>query len=172
MLDCLGEIIEHPSNVFAILGKSLPNVVGYFTTFIMTKILAGLPMILLRTGALLRLIFLKLCFREKCLTQAELDEIYHCGKFATLWYGWEVRFTIDVKYFLPCRMNFYVHLYTFSFCRINCSKRKVPKSPLSDSCLFHVFLYLSHHLPSGDTLLPWCMAYLQKANTCCLPTYI
>lgn len=52
ILDSLGEIVEHPSNILAILGKSLPNVVGYFATFIMTKILAGLPLILLRSGSL------------------------------------------------------------------------------------------------------------------------
>lgn len=54
ILDSLGEIIEHPSNILAILGKSLPNVVGYFATFVMTKMLAGLPMILLRLPALAR----------------------------------------------------------------------------------------------------------------------
>jgi hypothetical protein len=54
ILDSLGEIIEHPSSILAILGKSLPNVVGFFATFIMTKILAGLPLILLRSGALVR----------------------------------------------------------------------------------------------------------------------
>ena len=59
---------------------------GYFLTFIMTKILAGLPLILLRGGALMRMIFLKMCFREKYLTQAELDEVY---KPQMLWYGWE-----------------------------------------------------------------------------------
>ena len=52
ILDSLGEIVEHPSSILAILGKSLPNVVGYFVTFIVTKILAGLPLILLRSGAL------------------------------------------------------------------------------------------------------------------------
>ena len=52
ILDSLGEIVEHPTSILAILGKSLPNVVGYFVTFIMTKILAGLPLILLRSGAL------------------------------------------------------------------------------------------------------------------------
>ena len=52
ILDSLGETVEHPTSILAILGKSLPNVVGYFVTFIMTKILAGLPLILLRSGAL------------------------------------------------------------------------------------------------------------------------
>ena len=89
ILDSLGEIVEHPSNILAILGKSLPNVVGYFATFIMTKILAGLPMILLRIGPLLRMIFIKLCFREKFLTAAEFQEAYYPEKYSQLWYGWE-----------------------------------------------------------------------------------
>eukprot|EP00581_Thalassiosira_minuscula_P017487 CAMPEP_0183711430 /NCGR_PEP_ID=MMETSP0737-20130205/6933_1 /TAXON_ID=385413 /ORGANISM="Thalassiosira miniscula, Strain CCMP1093" /LENGTH=1006 /DNA_ID=CAMNT_0025939935 /DNA_START=103 /DNA_END=3123 /DNA_ORIENTATION=+ len=89
ILDSLGEIIEHPSNILAILGKSLPNVVGYFATFIMTKILAGLPTILLRFPALLRMLFIKICFREKYLTQAEIDESYYPRKYAHIWYGWE-----------------------------------------------------------------------------------
>jgi hypothetical protein len=82
ILDSLGEIVEHPGNMLAILGKSLPNVVGYFATFIMTKILAGLPLILLRFGPLIRLIFIKLCFREKYMTQAELDEAYYPQMFS------------------------------------------------------------------------------------------
>lgn len=82
ILDSLGEIVEHPSNILAILGKSLPNVVGYFATFIMTKILAGLPMIMLRFGPLARMIFIKLCFREKYLTEAEIQEAYYPQRFA------------------------------------------------------------------------------------------
>eukprot|EP00986_Skeletonema_menzelii_P004681 scaffold1625_cov144-Skeletonema_menzelii.AAC.10 len=89
ILDSLNEIIEHPTNILAILGKSLPNVVGYFATFVMTKLLVGLPMILMRFGPLLRMVFIKLCFREKYLTEKELHEVYHPEKFAQLWYGWE-----------------------------------------------------------------------------------
>ena len=82
ILDSLGEIVEHPGNMLAILGKSLPNVVGYFATFIMTKILAGLPLILLRFGPLIWLVFIKLCFREKYMTQAEIDEAYYPQMFS------------------------------------------------------------------------------------------
>eukprot|EP00985_Skeletonema_marinoi_P023778 scaffold16004_cov202-Skeletonema_marinoi.AAC.2 len=39
ILDSLNEIIEHPTNILAILGKSLPNVVGYFATCISPIIL-------------------------------------------------------------------------------------------------------------------------------------
>ena len=34
ILESLGEILEHPSNILAILGKSLPNVVGYFGEYL------------------------------------------------------------------------------------------------------------------------------------------
>lgn len=81
--------MEHPSNILAILGKSLPNVVGYFITFIMTKILAGLPMILLRIGPLCRMVFIKLFFHEKYLTQKEINDAYYPEKYSQLWYGWE-----------------------------------------------------------------------------------
>jgi hypothetical protein len=89
ILDSLNEIIEHPTNILAILGKSLPNVVGYFATFIMTKLLVGLPMIMMRVGPLFRMLFIKTCFREKYLTEKELYEVHHPEKYAQLWYGWE-----------------------------------------------------------------------------------
>lgn len=89
ILESLNEIIEHPTNMLAILGKSLPNVVGYFATFVMTKLLVGLPMIMMRIGPLTRMLFIKTCFREKYLTEKELDEMHHPQKFSQLWYGWE-----------------------------------------------------------------------------------
>ncbi|KAL7507303.1 hypothetical protein ACHAXN_004517 [Cyclotella atomus] len=89
ILDSLSDIVEHPSNILAILGKSLPNVVGYFATFIMTKILAGLPLILLRSGALIRAMFIRLCFREKYLTQSELEEARYPDQLYQIRYGFE-----------------------------------------------------------------------------------
>jgi len=89
ILDSLNEIIEHPTNILAILGKSLPNVVGYFATFVMTKLLVGLPMILMRFGPLARMLFIKTCFREKYLTEKELYEVHYPEKYSQLWYGWE-----------------------------------------------------------------------------------
>jgi hypothetical protein len=100
ILDSLGEIVEHPGNMLAILGKSLPNVVGYFATFIMTKILAGLPLILLRLGPLIRLVFIKLCFREKYMTQAEIAEAYYPQMFS------------QVKYNI-CHVNCHALLFSF-----------------------------------------------------------
>eukprot|EP00550_Attheya_septentrionalis_P009222 CAMPEP_0198291930 /NCGR_PEP_ID=MMETSP1449-20131203/9268_1 /TAXON_ID=420275 /ORGANISM="Attheya septentrionalis, Strain CCMP2084" /LENGTH=1076 /DNA_ID=CAMNT_0043990617 /DNA_START=67 /DNA_END=3297 /DNA_ORIENTATION=- len=82
----LADILDHPSNVLEILGRSLPTVVGYFIALLSTKILAGLPMVILRFGALGRMLFLKTFFREAKLTQQELDEVYRPEQ---LLYGWE-----------------------------------------------------------------------------------
>lgn len=76
MWTALSTILDHPSSVFEILGRSLPTMVGFFVTLIMTKTLAGLPMIMLRLGALLRKVFLRAIFRQRFLTQRELDEVY------------------------------------------------------------------------------------------------
>jgi len=82
----LYEILDHPGNALAILAASLPTVVGYFVSLLMTKTLAGLPIVLLRLDALIRWCLFKLCFREKKLTQRELDNIEKPGM---LQYGWE-----------------------------------------------------------------------------------
>eukprot|EP00592_Proboscia_alata_P001420 CAMPEP_0194382168 /NCGR_PEP_ID=MMETSP0174-20130528/58524_1 /TAXON_ID=216777 /ORGANISM="Proboscia alata, Strain PI-D3" /LENGTH=843 /DNA_ID=CAMNT_0039167247 /DNA_START=724 /DNA_END=3255 /DNA_ORIENTATION=+ len=81
----LQDMIDHPSCVFYLLGENLPKVGGYFISLVVTKILAGLPMVLLRFGALLRMIFLRMCFRKKTLTQAEIDEVFKQQFFL---YGW------------------------------------------------------------------------------------
>jgi hypothetical protein len=83
----LQQILEHPYNALIILGQELPTVAGYFISLLLTKILAGLPMVLLRGGALSRMVFLKIFFREKNLTQRELDEVY---RELPIMYGWEV----------------------------------------------------------------------------------
>jgi len=50
--------------------------VGYFMSLLITKILAGLPMVILRSGALSRMFLLRSCFSRAKLTQRELDEVY------------------------------------------------------------------------------------------------
>jgi len=72
----LSQVVDHPGKILDILGKCFPTVVGYFVTFLMTKTLAGLPIVMMRFVALVRMLFLKLCFRQKFLTQRELDEVY------------------------------------------------------------------------------------------------
>ena len=80
------EILDHPSSVFETLGNTLPTVVGYFISLLITKILAGLPMVILRVGALSRFLFLRLLYKEKYLTQRELNEVY---RVQPLNYGWD-----------------------------------------------------------------------------------
>lgn len=84
--DSLADIINHPSAALWILGKSLPMVVGYFISLLVTKILAGLPIILLRIGELFRRLIIKCFFRESEMSPRELNELY---RRQMLWYGWE-----------------------------------------------------------------------------------
>ena len=82
----LAQIIDHPSSLLTLLGESLPSMVGYFVALLVTKILAGLPMIFLRFGALSRMLFLRALAREPFLTQRELDAVY---RLENIQYGWE-----------------------------------------------------------------------------------
>lgn len=83
----LADILERPSNVLELLGESLPTVNGYFVSLLVTKILAGLPIVFLRVGALGRMVFLRVFFSNKKLTQRELDAVYRPDN---VMYGWEV----------------------------------------------------------------------------------
>lgn len=60
--------------------------VGYFVALLVTKTLAGLPMIFLRIGALSRMLFLRMASNSSKLTQRELDAIY---RQENVQYGWE-----------------------------------------------------------------------------------
>lgn len=82
----LSDIIDEPAALLEILGESIPMMVGYFMSFLITKVLAGLPMLILRGGALSRMLLLRSCFSKSKLTQRELDEIY---RRETIYYGWE-----------------------------------------------------------------------------------
>lgn len=79
--------MDHPTFILSILGKSLPNVVGYFISLLVTMTLAGLPMILLRGGALIRFLLLKSWFREKDLTRREIEVEFYGAQ--VIMYGWE-----------------------------------------------------------------------------------
>jgi hypothetical protein len=72
----LAEILDHPSSILQLLGESLPFMVGYFVALLVTKILAGLPMVFLRIGALSKILIRRTVSRPAKLTQRELDEIY------------------------------------------------------------------------------------------------
>jgi len=69
-----------------ILGQTVPTVVGYFIALLITKILVGLPFIMLRFDALFRLMCIKLCCKREMMTRRELDEVKRKQMF---WYGWE-----------------------------------------------------------------------------------
>lgn len=60
--------------------------VGYFISLLITKILAGLPIIVLRVGALSRMMFLRAIYTKDKLTQREMDGIF---RRENLLYGWE-----------------------------------------------------------------------------------
>jgi Calcium-dependent channel, 7TM region, putative phosphate len=86
ILRSLAEILNHPSYLLKLLGQSLPTMVGYFVALLVTKILAGLPMIFLRFGALTRMLLLRTLSDENKLTQRELDAVY---RLENVQYGWE-----------------------------------------------------------------------------------
>ena len=60
--------------------------VGFFVSLLMTKTLAGLPIIMLRIPSLMRKMFVRLVFRQKFLTEREIDEV---NKRETLQSGME-----------------------------------------------------------------------------------
>ena len=70
------QIIARPSAALEILGNTLPAVVGYFITLIVTKMLAGLPIVILRPYALFRFLFLRMIQTKKYMTQRELNKVY------------------------------------------------------------------------------------------------
>ena len=80
------DIIQRPSAGLEILGNSLPRMVGYFISLLVTKILGGLPMVILRIGPLIKYLLLRLMYRTKYLTQRELDKVY-CVE--PIYYGYE-----------------------------------------------------------------------------------
>lgn len=74
VLDTLAEILDHPSNVFALLGSSVPAVVGYFIMFILTKTFAVLPFILLRVPSLLHRVGSLFCCRDAFKTKRDVQK--------------------------------------------------------------------------------------------------
>ena len=82
----LGIIIDHPQKLLVILGDTLPKLAGYFISILITKTLAGLPMVLLRVGALSRVMLLRSCVNKKRLTHRELKKL---SRKQPIHYGWE-----------------------------------------------------------------------------------
>ena len=86
ILKSLADILDRPSLIFQLLGKSLPTMAGYFIALLVTKTLAGLPMVFLRFGALSRMLFLRMITSQAKMTQRELDAMY---RLENVQYGWE-----------------------------------------------------------------------------------
>ena len=86
IIKSLADILDHPSNILGLLGESLPTMVGYFVALLVTKIMAGLPMVFLRFGALFRMLILRLLSSKDKVTQRELDWVY---RLENVQYGWE-----------------------------------------------------------------------------------
>lgn len=101
LLKSLADILDHPGSLFKLLGGSLPMMVGYFVAILVTKTLAGLPMLFLRVGALSRMLFLRLVSSEAKLTQRELDAVY---RQENVQYGWE----------FPTQLLVVVIVYTYA----------------------------------------------------------
>ena len=132
----LAEIIDHPQQLLLILGETLPKLAGYFISLLITKTLAGLPMVLLRIGALSRMMFLRSCFNKRRLTQRELNEVY---RKQPILYGWEVRFLL-IFYNLH-DVNVGGHISPLFFL--------VPNTIPRYYHLLYICMHYSHDSPSG-----------------------
>jgi len=73
ILDTLSDILDHPRNVFTLLGTSVPAVVGYFVMFILTKLLAALPLTLLQILPIMNHLTDIMCCRANIKVQREHD---------------------------------------------------------------------------------------------------
>eukprot|EP00535_Pseudo-nitzschia_heimii_P001597 CAMPEP_0197185942 /NCGR_PEP_ID=MMETSP1423-20130617/12922_1 /TAXON_ID=476441 /ORGANISM="Pseudo-nitzschia heimii, Strain UNC1101" /LENGTH=866 /DNA_ID=CAMNT_0042637123 /DNA_START=119 /DNA_END=2716 /DNA_ORIENTATION=- len=81
----LADIIDHPTSILSLLGESMPFMVGYFVSLLVTKVLVGLPTIFLRFGALSKMCLRRMLSSPSKLTQRELDEMYSPENVL---YGW------------------------------------------------------------------------------------
>lgn len=79
--------LKSKSNATYSLFLCRSGMAGYFVALLVTKIMAGLPMIFLRFGALSRMLFLRCMSSEPKLTQRELDSVY---RLENVQYGWEI----------------------------------------------------------------------------------
>ena len=82
----LFHIVSDPRSLVDILGESLPGVSLYFTSIIIVKIFASLPVELLRIWPLFNILCVKSCMNKKKCTRRDL----RTGVFADppLLYGW------------------------------------------------------------------------------------
>jgi len=165
-------------------GKSLPTVVGYFVALLVTKILAGLPMVLLRSGKysfLFQRIFpvkcwvfvlitseflvytpkgalVRLIFLRTIFTKKFLSqrEIDEVYRPQYLLYGWEVSYDyIFPTYFVVGNSFLKIKIYIIF---------AVSYAAISYCYLFYLYMHISSNSSSRCNLLWLCIHSLQKAN--------
>ena len=69
VFNSIANIISSPTSIVYLLGASLPTVSVFFINFVITKLLGGIPSLVLRLGPLIIFKIYKLLFKEKQLTQ-------------------------------------------------------------------------------------------------------
>ena len=156
----LADIIDHPTSILGLLGESMPFMVGYFVSLLVTKVLVGLPAVFLRFGALSKMCLRRMLSSTSKLTQRERDEMYSPEN-------------VLVSFFMD-----YIDLLmlSFSVCTniffVNEVWMGVPRTDIRH----HGCLYLCSYMSSDPTIrgfLLWVLSNcLQKANLICVPTCI
>ena len=86
IMTALHQILDSPSNIFSILGATIPSFSIYFANVIIVKTFTVVPLELLRVWALIQILTLKMCLDKKKCTWREL----RTGSFSDppLLYGW------------------------------------------------------------------------------------
>lgn len=156
----LADIIDHPTSILGLLGESMPFMVGYFVSLLVTKVLVGLPAVFLRFGALSKMCLRRMLSSPSKLTQRELDEMYSPENVL-------VSFFID---YIRLSILLFSEFSNFSF--VNEVWMGVP---CTDFC-YHGCLYLCSYMSSDPTiwnsLLRVLSNCLQKANIICVSACI
>jgi hypothetical protein len=145
--ESVADILDHPGNILEILGRSLPKVVGYFISLLITKILAGLPIIVLRVGALSRMLLLRGLFSQDKVTQREMDFVY---RKENLLYGWEY----------PSQLLVIVICFTYA-CKSFATTLYEIESPTNSLLFFQVFVRSS--CPSAPSTL-WDRSWFTRSK--------
>ena len=87
-------------------GESMPFMVGYFVSLLVTKVLVGLPTIFLRIGALSKMCLRRMLSSPSKLTQRELDEMYSPENVL-------VSFVVELEHIYFCLFIIIVNILSF-----------------------------------------------------------
>ena len=69
IFNSIANIIASPTSIVSLLGASLPTVSVFFINFTITKMLSGVPSLLLRLGPMIMFTINKMLFKEYQMTQ-------------------------------------------------------------------------------------------------------